>query len=108
MLGDADLIRRIFTNKNIGEYYICSLQVTSEKGITFNNILFIFLFFFFHPEDVVRLMKILSQLFFSSPPCVVQSIEELEQEMLNGQKLQGPQTSAEVYRILKQKGMLEK
>ncbi|XP_074756686.1 glycerol-3-phosphate dehydrogenase 1-like protein isoform X2 [Athene noctua] len=36
------------------------------------------------------------------------SIEELEQEMLNGQKLQGPQTSAEVYRILKQKGMLEK
>ncbi|NXR00093.1 GPD1L protein, partial [Sagittarius serpentarius] len=36
------------------------------------------------------------------------SIEELEQEMLNGQKLQGPQTSAEVYRILKQKGMLKK
>ncbi|XP_068791605.1 glycerol-3-phosphate dehydrogenase 1-like protein isoform X2 [Struthio camelus] len=36
------------------------------------------------------------------------SIEELEQEMLNGQKLQGPQTSAEVYRILKQKGMVEK
>uniref|UniRef100_A0A8B9G210 Glycerol-3-phosphate dehydrogenase [NAD(+)] n=2 Tax=Amazona TaxID=12929 RepID=A0A8B9G210_9PSIT len=35
------------------------------------------------------------------------SIEQLEQEMLNGQKLQGPQTSAEVYRILKQKGMLE-
>lgn len=28
--------------------------------------------------------------------------------MLNGQKLQGPQTSAEVYRILKQKRMLEK
>lgn len=57
MLGDADLIRRIFTNKNIGEYYICSLQVTSEKGKTFNNILFIF---FFQPDDVVRLMKILS------------------------------------------------
>ncbi|XP_074801718.1 glycerol-3-phosphate dehydrogenase 1-like protein isoform X2 [Natator depressus] len=36
------------------------------------------------------------------------SIEELEQEMLNGQKLQGPQTSAEVYRILKQKGMVDK
>ncbi|KAM4793328.1 glycerol-3-phosphate dehydrogenase 1-like protein isoform 1-T1 [Cyanocitta cristata] len=36
------------------------------------------------------------------------SIEELEKEMLNGQKLQGPQTSAEVYRILKQKGMLDK
>ncbi|XP_010142770.1 PREDICTED: glycerol-3-phosphate dehydrogenase 1-like protein [Buceros rhinoceros silvestris] len=36
------------------------------------------------------------------------SIEELEQEMLNGQKLQGPQTSAEVYRILRQKRMLEK
>ncbi|XP_053323217.1 glycerol-3-phosphate dehydrogenase 1-like protein [Spea bombifrons] len=36
------------------------------------------------------------------------SIEELENEMLNGQKLQGPQTSAEVYRILKQKGMVDK
>uniref|UniRef100_A0ACB8FVV9 Glycerol-3-phosphate dehydrogenase n=1 Tax=Sphaerodactylus townsendi TaxID=933632 RepID=A0ACB8FVV9_9SAUR len=36
------------------------------------------------------------------------TIEELEQEMLNGQKLQGPQTSAEVYRILKQKGLTEK
>ncbi|XP_007454966.1 PREDICTED: glycerol-3-phosphate dehydrogenase 1-like protein-like isoform X1 [Lipotes vexillifer] len=34
--------------------------------------------------------------------------EELEREMLNGQKLQGPQTSAEVYRILKQKGLLDK
>ncbi|XP_032503757.1 glycerol-3-phosphate dehydrogenase 1-like protein isoform X1 [Phocoena sinus] len=36
------------------------------------------------------------------------TIEELEKEMLNGQKLQGPQTSAEVYRILKQKGLLNK
>ncbi|XP_026935456.1 glycerol-3-phosphate dehydrogenase 1-like protein isoform X2 [Sagmatias obliquidens] len=36
------------------------------------------------------------------------TIEELEREMLNGQKLQGPQTSAEVYRILKQKGLLDK
>ncbi|KAJ1101779.1 hypothetical protein NDU88_006843 [Pleurodeles waltl] len=36
------------------------------------------------------------------------SIEELEQEMLNGQKLQGPQTSAEVYRILQQRGLIEK
>ncbi|XP_011359593.1 glycerol-3-phosphate dehydrogenase 1-like protein [Pteropus vampyrus] len=36
------------------------------------------------------------------------TIEELEKEMLNGQKLQGPQTSAEVYRILKQKGLIEK
>ncbi|XP_059965517.1 glycerol-3-phosphate dehydrogenase 1-like protein isoform X3 [Mesoplodon densirostris] len=35
------------------------------------------------------------------------TIEELEKEMLNGQKLQGPQTSAEVYRILKQKGLLD-
>ncbi|CAN2389729.1 Glycerol-3-phosphate dehydrogenase 1-like, partial [Pristimantis euphronides] len=35
------------------------------------------------------------------------SIEELEKEMLNGQKLQGPQTSAEVYRILQQKGMVD-
>ncbi|MBN3291323.1 GPD1L protein, partial [Polypterus senegalus] len=36
------------------------------------------------------------------------TIEELEKEMLNGQKLQGPQTSAEVYRILKQKDMVDK
>lgn len=37
-----------------------------------------------------------------------QTIEELEKELLNGQKLQGPQTSAEVYRILKQKELLDK
>jgi hypothetical protein len=37
-----------------------------------------------------------------------QTIEELEKELLNGQKLQGPQTSAEVYRILRQKGLLDK
>ncbi|XP_028663818.1 glycerol-3-phosphate dehydrogenase 1-like protein [Erpetoichthys calabaricus] len=36
------------------------------------------------------------------------SIEELEKEMLNGQKLQGPQTSAEVHRILKQRNMSDK
>ncbi|XP_063308298.1 glycerol-3-phosphate dehydrogenase 1-like protein [Pelobates fuscus] len=36
------------------------------------------------------------------------SIAELEKEMLNGQKLQGPQTSAEVYRILQQKAMVHK
>lgn len=36
------------------------------------------------------------------------TIEELEKELLNGQKLQGPQTSAEVYRILRQKGLLDK
>ncbi|MBN3325951.1 GPD1L protein, partial [Atractosteus spatula] len=36
------------------------------------------------------------------------SIKELEGEMLNGQKLQGPQTSAEVYRILQQKGLVDK
>ncbi|CAH2304966.1 glycerol-3-phosphate dehydrogenase [NAD(+)], cytoplasmic-like [Pelobates cultripes] len=36
------------------------------------------------------------------------SIEELEKEMLNGQKLQGPQASAEVYKILKQKDLVDK
>ncbi|NXP40215.1 GPDA dehydrogenase, partial [Leiothrix lutea] len=36
------------------------------------------------------------------------SIEQLEQEMLNGQKLQGPQTSAELHRILKSKNAVEK
>lgn len=55
MLGDADLRRRIFTNKNIGEYYICSLKVAFEKGKTLGNF-----FFFFHPHGVVRLMKTLS------------------------------------------------
>ncbi|XP_061571852.1 glycerol-3-phosphate dehydrogenase 1-like protein [Cololabis saira] len=36
------------------------------------------------------------------------SITELEAEMLNGQKLQGPQTSAEVYRILQKRDMVDK
>ncbi|CAL8288560.1 unnamed protein product [Lota lota] len=36
------------------------------------------------------------------------SIEELEVEMLNGQKLQGPQTSAEVYKILVKKDLVSK
>uniref|UniRef100_A0AAY4CZ38 Glycerol-3-phosphate dehydrogenase [NAD(+)] n=1 Tax=Denticeps clupeoides TaxID=299321 RepID=A0AAY4CZ38_9TELE len=36
------------------------------------------------------------------------SIAELEKEMLNGQKLQGPQTSAEVFKILQKKNMIEK
>ncbi|KAM9722995.1 glycerol-3-phosphate dehydrogenase 1-like protein isoform 2-T3 [Menidia menidia] len=34
------------------------------------------------------------------------SIEELEEEMLNGQKLQGPATSAGVHHLLQQKGLL--
>ncbi|XP_076862737.1 glycerol-3-phosphate dehydrogenase 1c [Brachyhypopomus gauderio] len=36
------------------------------------------------------------------------SVAELEVEMLNGQKLQGPQTSAEVYKILQKKNMVNK
>ncbi|CAB1329401.1 unnamed protein product [Coregonus sp. 'balchen'] len=36
------------------------------------------------------------------------SIEELEKEMLNGQKLQGPATAAEVHVILKNKDLLDK
>lgn len=39
---------------------------------------------------------------------LMQSIAELEAEMLNGQKLQGPQTSAEVYKILKKRDMVNK
>ncbi|XP_034034593.1 glycerol-3-phosphate dehydrogenase 1-like protein isoform X2 [Thalassophryne amazonica] len=35
------------------------------------------------------------------------SIAQLEEEMLNGQKLQGPQAAAKVYQILQKKGMLE-
>lgn len=37
-----------------------------------------------------------------------QSLEELEKEMLNGQKLQGPATAAEVHTILKNKDLLDK
>ncbi|XP_047439877.1 glycerol-3-phosphate dehydrogenase 1b [Mugil cephalus] len=36
------------------------------------------------------------------------SIEQLENELLNGQKLQGPATAAEVHQVLKQKKMVEK
>ncbi|XP_068921146.1 glycerol-3-phosphate dehydrogenase 1-like protein [Petaurus breviceps papuanus] len=36
------------------------------------------------------------------------SIEELEKEILNGQKLQGPGTVREIYKILKKKNMQEK
>uniref|UniRef100_A0A4W3K2V0 Glycerol-3-phosphate dehydrogenase [NAD(+)] n=1 Tax=Callorhinchus milii TaxID=7868 RepID=A0A4W3K2V0_CALMI len=36
------------------------------------------------------------------------TIEALEMEMLNGQKLQGPQTSGEVHHILKQKQMVDR
>ncbi|XP_054447106.1 glycerol-3-phosphate dehydrogenase [NAD(+)], cytoplasmic isoform X2 [Pteronotus mesoamericanus] len=36
------------------------------------------------------------------------SIEQLEKEMLNGQKLQGPQTARELHSILQQKGLVDK
>jgi len=36
------------------------------------------------------------------------SIAQLEEEMLNGQKLQGPPTAAEVYELLQQKNLVEK
>ncbi|XP_068598299.1 glycerol-3-phosphate dehydrogenase [NAD(+)], cytoplasmic-like [Brachionichthys hirsutus] len=36
------------------------------------------------------------------------TIEQLEDELLNGQKLQGPATAAEVHQVLKQKDMLNK
>ncbi|XP_006203020.2 glycerol-3-phosphate dehydrogenase [NAD(+)], cytoplasmic [Vicugna pacos] len=35
-------------------------------------------------------------------------IEQLEKEMLNGQKLQGPQTARELHSILQQKGLVDK
>ncbi len=38
----------------------------------------------------------------------LQTIEQLEAEMLNGQKLQGPPTAAEVNIMLKSKGMEDK
>ena len=39
---------------------------------------------------------------------LTQSIEELEKEMLNGQKLQGPATAAEVHLILNHKNLIDK
>lgn len=36
------------------------------------------------------------------------TIEELEKEMLNGQKLQGPQTADEVYHMLKVNGHVDR
>lgn len=38
--------------------------------------------------------------------CLLQSIAMLEEEMLNGQKLQGPQTSAEIYKLLQKKNLV--
>lgn len=35
-------------------------------------------------------------------------MEQLEKEMLNGQRMQGPQTAEEVYMMLEGKGYLEK
>ncbi|KAJ8264817.1 hypothetical protein COCON_G00139160 [Conger conger] len=48
----------------------------------------------------------------SSPPATAaatcfRSIEELEKEMLNGQKLQGPATAAEVFHILTRRNMVQ-
>ena len=37
--------------------------------------------------------------------CFLQTLEDLEAEMLNGQKLQGPPTAAEVYSVLRQRGI---
>ena len=50
---------------------------------------------------------------FQCDKCIVfsisiQSIEVLEKEMLNGQKLQGPPTAAEVNYMLKSKQMEDK
>ena len=39
---------------------------------------------------------------------LAQTIEDLEKEMLNGQKLQGPATAAEVHLILKHKNLIDK
>lgn len=53
----------------------------------------------------------LTLILLSSPPtCPVcsQSIEQLEKEMLNGQKLQGPETARELHSILQQKRLIQK
>lgn len=39
---------------------------------------------------------------------VAQTIEDLEGELLNGQKLQGPPTAAEVFAVLQAEGKSEK
>ena len=45
-------------------------------------------------------LKTLTHFIFLS---FIQSLEELEGEMLNGQKLQGPHTAFQVYQLLKEK-----
>ena len=37
-----------------------------------------------------------------------QPIEEIERELLNGQKLQGPETAREVYTMLVQQNLVER
>ncbi|XP_068612635.1 glycerol-3-phosphate dehydrogenase [NAD(+)], cytoplasmic-like [Brachionichthys hirsutus] len=50
-----------------------------------------------------RNRKVAEAFFKTSKP-----IAQLETELLNGQKLQGPQTSAEVYKLLKKRDMVDK
>lgn len=46
--------------------------------------------------------------FLCSTTSITQSIEQLEKEMLNGQKLQGPATAADVHLILEHKNLVDK
>lgn len=47
-------------------------------------------------------------IFLRGAASITQSIEQLEKEMLNGQKLQGPATAAEVHLILEHKNLVDK
>lgn len=90
--GIADLITTCYggRNRKIGEAFAKTGKVWRSSSISF----------------LKRLCNKTNQewkcLFF------VQTIEQLENELLHGQKLQGPATAAEVHHILKQKKMIEK
>ena len=49
----------------------------------------------------------ISLLSLSPPPPPLQPIEELESEMLQGQKLQGPLTAKEVHEVLVNDGKVD-
>ncbi|KAK8757661.1 hypothetical protein V5799_004714 [Amblyomma americanum] len=65
----------------------------------------LWIFFFFSGTNENSLG---AHILISFPAFPFQSIEELEAELLNGQKLQGPETAEEVHVMLKEKNMLDR
>lgn len=98
--GVADLITTCYggRNRKIGEAFAKTGKVREADMIC--------------PCVLVTVINPLSYLWHCNiqhlPYFSVQTIEQLENELLHGQKLQGPATAAEVHQILKQKNMVEK